>query len=355
MPAIPIKWPDDKDFAFTIIDDTDCATVETTKPIYDLLEEYGFRTTKTVWPLSPVTRPITGGESLEDLRYLKWILKLQQSGFEIALHGVADGSSLRDRVIEGLSRYRDILGENPRVHINHVGQREGIYWGAARFDEPVRSLYQAYRRHLRGSEIDSRGHLPDSRFFWGDCCRESPTFVRNLVFQDVNTLKMDPLMPYHDPARPYVRNWFSGSNGAGVNAFCKLISEENQDRLVRERGACIVYTHLGSTFYPVRPDFKRLLRKLADRNGWFVPVSTLMEHLGEQRGWINSSNYRRSHQVMQLRWFCQQALSGAPALSKDAWFKTARLELEKLVGRFLDKPFDKAREGLEESFSGPTT
>jgi hypothetical protein len=44
-----VKWPNGKSFAFTIVDDTDEATVNNVKPIYDLLYELGFKTTKTVW------------------------------------------------------------------------------------------------------------------------------------------------------------------------------------------------------------------------------------------------------------------------------------------------------------------
>lgn len=43
------QWPNNKKFAFTIIDDTDNGTVENTKPVYDFLYKKGIITTKTVW------------------------------------------------------------------------------------------------------------------------------------------------------------------------------------------------------------------------------------------------------------------------------------------------------------------
>ena len=46
----------------------------------------------------------------------------------------ADGSSPREQVIAGLDRFRELLGADPRLHANHTGQREGIYWGEARLD-----------------------------------------------------------------------------------------------------------------------------------------------------------------------------------------------------------------------------
>ncbi len=308
---LPIRCPDGKKFAFTIIDDTDVSTVENARPIYDLLSENGLRTTKTVWPLQPSARAITGGDSLDNPEYREWVQDLRKRGFEIALHGVADGSSSRARIIEGLDEYKRILGEYPVVHVNHVGQSEGIYWGADRFDFPVRWLYRLYRRQC-GSEPDSFGADEVSPHFWGDLCRKRLKYVRNMVFQDINTLKMDPLMPYHDPRRSYVRHWFSSSYGSGINAFCEMISEANQDRLEAEGGACILYSHLGSTFYPLRADLKHLIRRLSERDGWFVPVTTLLDFLGTQRGWCDVSQHRTTFQMMQWNWFLQQSAKSRP-------------------------------------------
>ena len=46
-----IRWPDGKDFAFTIFDDTDCATYATVRDVYAFLRDCGLRTTKSVWPV----------------------------------------------------------------------------------------------------------------------------------------------------------------------------------------------------------------------------------------------------------------------------------------------------------------
>jgi hypothetical protein len=48
-----LKWPLNKDFAFTIIDDTDNSTVQNIKPIYDFLYSKEILTTKTVWVFEP--------------------------------------------------------------------------------------------------------------------------------------------------------------------------------------------------------------------------------------------------------------------------------------------------------------
>ena len=45
------QFPGGARFAFTVMDDTDVATVDNVLPIYRLLESLGMRTTKTVWPV----------------------------------------------------------------------------------------------------------------------------------------------------------------------------------------------------------------------------------------------------------------------------------------------------------------
>ena len=108
----------------------------------------------------------------------------------------------------------------------------------------------------------------NSAYFWGDLYRETITFVRNFVFTDINTMKMDPLMPYHDSRKPYVPYWFSASAGINVEEFCQLLNERNQDRLLEEGGACIAYSHLAFGFYrdgQLNPRFVELMRRDASR------------------------------------------------------------------------------------------
>lgn len=305
-----VEWPCGKRFAFTIVDDTDASTVENVRAVYDFLAAQGFRITKTVWPLDPLGKPFTGGHSLENPHYRNWVATLAADGFEIALHGISDGASTRERVFEGLSRFRESIGHDPRLHANHVGQTECLYWGTERFDGIVRLIYEAGRRagNARGRS-GFEGHVEGSSYFWGDLCLERIDYVRNLVFNDINTLKMDPLMPYHDARRPYVRFWFSASDGAGVENYCRLLSEENQDRLLEEEGACVVYTHLGSTFVKdghLNQRFVELMKRLSKMNGWFVPASQLLDYIGARRGWPNVSDNRYAMQLMQLRWLMQK-------------------------------------------------
>ncbi|MCJ7777683.1 MAG: hypothetical protein MUP16_05150, partial [Sedimentisphaerales bacterium] len=60
-----ISWPNGKDFAFTVFDDTDLATLENVREVYSLLADYGFRTTKLVWPTCGDKKPRGGGATCD--------------------------------------------------------------------------------------------------------------------------------------------------------------------------------------------------------------------------------------------------------------------------------------------------
>jgi hypothetical protein len=310
-PPTEIEWPDGKRFAFTIVDDTEASTRENVGPIYELLYEHGLLTTKTVWPLAFRETPRFGGDTLEDPDYRAWIVELANRGFEIAFHGATDHSSLRAETKRALDRFRETLGRDPLLHANHFGQAEGMYWGDARLDGPASLLYRVVNGVLRRN-TNYYGHVEGSPYFWGDLCRERITYVRNLSFSDINTLKVSPIMPYHDSSRPYVRYWFSASEGPSYDAFCQLLSESNQDRLLAEGGACIAYSHFGFGFVEdgrVREEFARLIERLADLPGWFVPASTLLDFLRSQEGWREEAD-RKVLRTMQYRWLGSRLLHG---------------------------------------------
>ena len=59
-----------RNFAFSIFDDTDVATLEYIRPIYELLDRLGFRTTKSVWSLPyQGSSEYEGSATLDDPEY----------------------------------------------------------------------------------------------------------------------------------------------------------------------------------------------------------------------------------------------------------------------------------------------
>jgi hypothetical protein len=299
----PVTFPGGRPFAFTILDDTDVATVENVAPVYRLLETLGMRTTKTVWPLAcpEGSRDFASSETLEDPAYLDFVLDLRARGFEITWHGATMESSLRWRTEQGLERFRALFGEYPRIHANHALNRENLYWGAERVDVPL--LKALVQRTLPTAPGWYQGHREGSPFAWGDLCERHVDYVRNLTFDEANLFRVNPSMPYHDPTRPCVRWWFSCSDAENAAEFSRLLRREAQDRLVDEGGCCIVATHLGKGFAPGgRLDrlVARRLEALAARGGWFVPVGELLDFLRARRSTatLDPAEWER----MQWRW-----------------------------------------------------
>jgi hypothetical protein len=309
-----VAWPDGRDFAFTVFDDTDASTLVNAPPVYALLGELGMRTTKSVWPLTGRVHGEAGGSSCEDEAYRDWVLALQRDGFEIALHNVGADTSPREETIRGLERFRELFGHDPVTHTNHAGNRENVYWGDRRLTGANALAYNVMNR-FKGYRA-YEGHIESSPLFWGDLCRERVRYVRNFVHSDINTLAYCPEMPYHDPARPCVNAWFASTEGADVDLFVDALSEAAQDRLEAEGGACIMYTHFWSftTDGRLDPRFERLMRRLSAKNGWFVPVSTLLDHLVAAKGRHQLTDAERSR--LERRWLLDKAARAAGTLRR---------------------------------------
>jgi hypothetical protein len=291
--------PAGRRFAFSILDDTDDSTRRNVEPVYAVLRDCGLRTTKTAWPLDcpEGSRHFFAAETLQDKAYLGFVHQLVEDGFELAFHGATMESSLRERTLEGLEFLRSEFGRYPRLSCNHGQNRENLYWGAQRFHTPALRLLS---RRLLGDQGDTyEGHRDGSPFFWGDVARDVIEYVRNFTFDRLDLLRMDPSTPYHVTSTPYVRHWFSTTDAPDVGAFNRVLSSDRIDRLAAEGGICIISTHFGKGFVQdgrVNPTTERLLRRLAAKAGWFVPVSDILDRLRtEGRGQTLSR-----HGILQL-------------------------------------------------------
>jgi len=303
-----IDWPDQKAFAFTIFDDPDAQTYEDGRLVYSFLADLGFRTTRGVWPGPVVRTPNSGGETCENLKYRQHSIELQRLGFEIGYHNTTAHSSTRPEIVRGLDAFRAYFGHDPSAMANHYNA-EAIYWGQARVTPPVRSVYAlATLGRTKGVHF---GEVEGHPAFWGDLCRERVRYCRNFVYHDINTLAACPWMPYHDPLRPLVPAWYGSSEGSNVMRLVDTLSEKNQDRLESEGGACIMYTHFGHGYVEngrLNPRFKQLMVRLSRMNGWFVPVSTLLDRLGRQRE--DHVITDRQRQSLEQRWVWEKLFRG---------------------------------------------
>jgi hypothetical protein len=54
--------------------------------------------------------------------------------------------------------------------------------------------------------------------------------------------------------------------------------------------------------------FEYLMRRIASKDGWFVPVSTLLDHIRSQRGLVTLSAMQRRR--LEWRWLAHKLVAG---------------------------------------------
>lgn len=293
-----MNWPKKKEFTFTIIDDTDNSNINNIKPIYDYLTSKNIKTTKTVWVYP--SRDRYTGQTLQNNNYYKFIKLLKSDGFDIQLHNVGSGNFSRTEIIKGLDEFKQKLGKYPNMHINHCSNADNLYWGHKRFGMILRKTMQI----IEGSKKRFYGDEINSNYFWGDIAKEKIKFIRNRVFNGINTLKYDPKMPFREKRKIFSNYWFSSSDGHNLKQFNNLVTKSNIDKLKREKGLCIVYTHFASDFVDQQGKldeiFKENINYLSKQNGWFVPANDILEYLLSQKkkDYVSSSYINK----LDLRW-----------------------------------------------------
>ncbi len=277
-----IWLPYNKKAAFTITDDTDKASFKTVTRVYDLMAEYGIRTTKTVWPFKPVELsgiPVqpdywSNGITLQDKDYLEYCRWLSNEGFEICLHGASCGNNIRERTIDGFHMMEEI-GFSTKVYICHSKNAENPYWEnkihSSRILGKLLSFYSKY---------ETSGEITESKYFWGDICKEKVRYIRLFRTRELNTLKINPSMPYHNFNTPCVNYWFSATKRSLIDST----SEKALDYLVADNGVTILYQYMHRyadvKTGEISSKFIDSLRRLANRNDiWIDNVSKVLDRL----------------------------------------------------------------------------
>jgi len=295
-------YPNGKDFAFSIFDDTDVSTLEYIRPIYDRLTSLGLITTKSVWPLRyDGESDFHGSNTLEDEKYALYINELRDRNYEIAFHGPTMVSSNRENTLRAFDVFWKVIGSYPRIYAPHSLNRENLYWGSFRLSTPLlRSLFKELYREPHNYYL---GHKEGSQFFWGDICLRHIDYVRNFTFDEVNLLRINDIITYENPSKRWVKKWFYTADADNVEEFNRILCDKNQDRLQQERGVCILSTHLGKGFIKggrLLSETDRLLKRLCKLNGWYVPVSVILDFLSEQQTVHSLSTWKEF--ILELKW-----------------------------------------------------
>lgn len=308
-----IAWPDGHRFAFTIFDDTDWTTLVNGPPVYDLLDELGLRITKSVWVDDPGPRRTIGGSTCAEPDYLDWVLDLRSRGHEIGYHNATDHSSTRARTRAALDRFEQLFGHPPRCGADHAANLEALYAGPARLSGVRAAAYRLAQRVAQPSRPGFSGEDPSSDYFWGDLCAERITYWRRFSFARTDISTVGPVL-HHDPTRPYVNHWFNSTHGPRRASFVDRLHPAELDRLERDGGICIMYTHLGLDFVDERGrpahEVVRVLTDLARRDGWFAPVSEVLDHVAATVG--SPVLGRRDGARLERRWVLDRLRDRSP-------------------------------------------
>jgi hypothetical protein len=301
--VIKMRYPNGAKAALTIFDDADLGNRKNLEPIYGLLHEFGFRTTRSTWILPSRRSKNTG--HFKDQDYLSWLKIIDRQGFEIALHNVGNGIYTRGEILEALDLFYDTFGKYPAVHTNHHSNPDNVYWNAnERFMWPVSWLYRFLGKDKRNRYL---GSLQGSPCYWSDVLSQQIRYVRNLTFNDINTLKKDPYMPYWDSKRPEVPFWFSSTDMRDIHYFARVLTADNLDRLCNQEGVCIGYTHFGTDGFldsNGRPSsaFVKVLNEIKERNIWVAPVSEVLDFLLQNYRYYDSELTIKKSFLLSIRW-----------------------------------------------------
>ena len=267
---------------FCITDDTDAATFEQVKAVYDFLLSHNFRTTRTVWAFKPMDRcgvpPVPDsalrGITLEDPRYLDYCRLLHERGFEICLHGASAGNNRREYTLKALDFLERNIGPSD-TFICHSKNADNLYWEHKVTSLPIlRALLKYHSRHSCSGEVES------SPFFWGDLCKEKINQIRLFRTRRIDTLKSNPSMPYFDPRKPYVYGWFAATK----RRIADCATPQARHMLKSNYGLTVLYQYLFRYADPktleLDPRFTRAVDNLAGDSGILVDtVSHIMHRL----------------------------------------------------------------------------
>jgi len=291
-------YPSNKQFAFTILDDTDDTTEENGRPVYDFLYDLGLRTTKTVWTFDTPQEnrgPYFAGETLSSPKYLEWVHELVANDFEIAFHNATMGSSLRHDTIKALDLIKNEFRQGVRLHCNHGQNRENLHWGTDRYNSYIIRKALAFMTKFRFYP-EFEGNDPESPYYWSDVADERLSYMRAFTFRRLNGIGIPPGRPYADPSKQKKTMFFNTTDAPDVLAFNKLVNPSSISKLRAQNGWAIISTHLGKGFYrnnKIDPEFKNNMEYLASLPGWFVPTSQLLDFLKIELGGSEVSTTER--------------------------------------------------------------
>ena len=295
-------YPNDHNFAFTIINDVDGGYSKRLAPLFDTFDNLGLRITTTAFCFTinpdhekhdqdnlnehgrqspeffgPENVPLTVDS--ERLFYKQ----LSKRGHEIGMHSPSRGSDTRQQLKQGFEYFRGIFGSYPKIYVEHdcrnnkeAQSNEGA--------DPSSAFYCTDLLNQYGSWI----------WIDGACAL---TDQRHEKFYDILAADGSPFNEFarktYGIVKGFIRSGkWENSTGEG---FLQWYSKANIDDLEKNRGLALVYTHLDRRWLDretrrMREPIRQRLEYLVSKDGWFVPASVILDRFQAMKNIFISYN-----------------------------------------------------------------
>ena len=278
-----IVWPEGKQFAFTVFDDADWETLENVGGVYSLLADCGLRTTKSCWVVrGDPDKGYAGGANRRRRRPLAMAAATCSRRDSRSAGTARTWHSLPRRELTG-RRWRSspsfsaIIPSRPRI----TPVDEAIYWGSDRltgFHSFLYNLLTALSQQPASIAATSKATNTS-----GATCAG-----RRSSISAISSFRTSTRCGAARSCRTTTRTGRTSTIGlprptAPRCSDLIAASPSGSRTSWRRRGAPASCTPTSPTVSPrggkVDPQFEQLVRRLAAKNGWFVPVTTLLDYL----------------------------------------------------------------------------
>jgi len=324
-----IEWsispfPDGYSFGFTIVHDADNSSSKRLEPLFSVFDEFDIKVSLTAfafWPEETKQKKswienkdnYLGPVPLEVEDECDFYKKLSNSGHEVGLHTASDKTDTREKTIKAFEFFFEKFGHYPKIYVEHRDsdnleclQKEGNNPDSEYYIVDVLNKYGSWNWIIGPSGLPYEGK---GDYF--NVLSKVPKIFNDHLIKLWGTLKQfiknkcwDPkagdeyleIMNMDSPFDTYVLKKYgivkgfrrSGKreNSSG-DGFLVWYSKKNIDKLEKNGGLALVYTHMNTKWLnseksKMREDIKNRLEYIKNKNVWLAPAGVMLDRLRDQ-------------------------------------------------------------------------
>ena len=316
-------YPNGHRFAFTIIHDADDAYSERLAPLFRVFDKYGFKLSISVFAFwnkdeankflyknTPSDRLFYEARAvpLEEKSEQDFYKKLASKGHEIGLHSASNLTDTREDTQRAFEYFRDVFGYYPKIYIEHRDadnkecvQNKGSHPESNYYIVDILNRYGPWVWIISPSALpyEGRGNyfniLDSSSLIFSDTALQYWGVLREFLktgnFDLYNGELYLTMIKGGTPFDTYALKKYGiikafrrtgraeQANGEG---FLKWYSKDNIDKLEKEGGIALVYTHMNSKWLDMkaremRVEIKERLKYIASKDVWLASAGEILQ------------------------------------------------------------------------------